>query len=1060
MKLFSTSSLLCSFAAALALAGFGRGLAQAAEYDRRLVNLSTRAQVGVGANVMITGFVIGEGAPKKILVRAVGPGLIPYGVSGVLAAPVITLHDAAGATVATNAAWSAADAGIMNDVGAFPLAPGSSDAALVATLAPGSYTAMVRGASETSGVALLEVYDVSGPAKLINISTRATVSSGSGTLIAGLVIAPGDGTRRLLVRAAGPGLALFGVGDANPNPAFVVLDGQGRQVAANDDWGTVNINGSLVNAFREAGAFAFSDGSRDAALVADFSPGNYTIQVSGAAGGVALVEVYDISGADVVVPPPVVPQQPPVEEEPPPGPVTPPPGPVEPPPGPVTPPPGPVEPPPGPVEPPPGPVEPPPGEEEPPPGEEEPPPGEEEPPPGEEEPPPGEEEPPPAPEGGFFVAAMHPVPGTSGYGTVTVRLADDDKSGLLGLSFSNLSSPETSAHLVLDGNFILGLPRGQLGDFAWTIRAVGTYTAADIIAALRAGRITVRIDTSGHPNGELIGTFVRASGGLYVTPAAPPPVDLETVTPQSAARLLQQATFGPTSQEIEYVTQHGYRAWLDAQMALRPTKHRSALVADFSTHNVGGQGTMENGLYPFPGGVHRQAAWWKIAVNGQDQLRQRVAFALSEIFVVSDQDANLNTWQEPLAEYYDLLARNAFGNYRQLLEEVTLSPVMGVYLSSLRNGRGAVDPNGVAVSAPDENYAREVMQLFSIGLNELNPDGTLRLDANGRPIPTYDQDVIVQTAKVFTGWGFYSSDPNPGFRTSGGTVADDWMRPMMLYPEYHENDEKVIVTGKVLPAGQGGVADLRDLLDTLFNHPNTAPFVSRRLIQRLVTSNPSPGYVYRVAQVFADNGAGVRGDLGAVIRAILLDYEARSPDLTDSPSFGKLKEPILRATAFMRAFGAKSDSGRLNIDAYPAFAQAPLRSITVFNFFLPDYTRPGTLAASGLYAPEFQILTDTTAITGSNFHYFYIYNPKPGNPSPSNQESIYLTLDELIPLARNPAALVAKLNLILAAGSLSTITTDRIVSALAALPSNADDYERVRLALYLAVVSPEGAAQK
>lgn len=945
----------------------------AAEFDQRMVNLSTRGLVGIDASgMMITGFVVGEGAPKKILVRAIGPSLVPFGVSGVLDRPVITLFNAQGTQLTSNAGWADADAATMTSVGAFPLPSGSRDAAIVTTLSPGAYTAQVTTAGSTPGVALIEVYDVSGPARLINLSTRGTVSTNNinATLTAGLVVASGGGNRRVLVRAAGPALVPVGVSNAHPDPALVVLSASGQRVAANDNWGS-DAEATVSAAFTQAGAFGFTAGSKDAALVTDLAPGNYTIQVTGASGtsGVALVEIYDLTPGDSNS----------------------------------------------------------------------------------------------GQTASLYLASLRAASGapeTTGYGTATIRLSADERSAVVGVSFANLSSPEVVAHLVLDGNFILGLPSGQIGDLIWNIAAVGRYSAADIVAALKSGRVTVQIDTAAHPAGELTGTFVRSTGGLFVTPATPPAVNLAQATPQGAARLLLQATFGPTQRDIDYVVQKGYRAWIDEQMTIPASSHRSATVADFSASNLGGQGAPVNGLYPYPGGVHRQAAWWKVVLGGQDLLRQRVAFALSELFVVSDQDANLNPWQEPLAAYYDMLARSAFGNYRQLLEDVTLSPVMGVYLSSLRNTSRMVDANGSEISSPDENYAREIMQLFSIGLFELNPDGTLRLDANGQPIPTYDQDTIVETAKVFTGWAFYSAQANPGFRTSGGTAVEDWIHPMMLYPEFHENSAKTIVGGKVLPAGQGGAKDLKDTLDALFNHPNTGPFVSRRLIQRLVTSNPSPGYVYRVAQVFANNGAGVRGDLAAVIRAILLDYEARSPEMISNPTFGKLKEPILRATHLLRAFGSKSDSGRLNIDAYPMLAQAALRSPTVFNFFMPDFTRPGTLAAAGLYAPEFQIHTDTTAITMANFYRFYLYNPKPAIPSVDNRESIYPTFDEFLPLARSPAALVDKLNLLFAAGTLSKTTTDRLTAALNELPASADDYARVQAAAYLVVVSPEGASQK
>jgi uncharacterized protein (DUF1800 family) len=358
------------------------------------------------------------------------------------------------------------------------------------------------------------------------------------------------------------------------------------------------------------------------------------------------------------------------------------------------------------------------------------------------------------------------------------------------------------------------------------------------------------------------------------------------------------------------------------------------------------------------------------------------------------------------------------------------------------------------------------MQLFTIGLHELNPDGTLRLDPNGQPIPTYTQDTIVQMAKVFTGWAFANSASNATananlFRAGPSNAA--YLDPMMLWPAFHDDTAKTIVGGRVLPPAQGGIKDLKDTLDTLFNHPNTGPFITRQLIQRLVTSNPSPGYVYRVSQVFANNGAGARGDLGAVVRAILTDYEARSNEVASTATFGKLKEPLLRATAMFRAFDAASNSGRINIpnpenSGNTTLAQAAMRAPTVFNFFEPNFVLPGAVAAAGLYAPEYQILTDTTALTQANFYYQYIYaNRADATPG--------LNLTAWLPLARTPQQLVDAVNLLLVGGAVPKAASDRMVAAITAMPagtatSTANDLERVRSAIYLAITSPQGAIQK
>jgi uncharacterized protein (DUF1800 family) len=320
----------------------------------------------------------------------------------------------------------------------------------------------------------------------------------------------------------------------------------------------------------------------------------------------------------------------------------------------------------------------------------------------------------------------------------------------------------------------------------------------------------------------------------------------------------------------------------------------------------------------------------------------------------------------------------------------------------------------------------------------------------------------VQTAKIFTGWSFANPAPNATANSNlfRGTAANEqtYLDPMMLWPAFHDDSQKTIVGGRVLPAAQGGIKDLKDTLDALFEHPSTAPFISRQLIQRLVTSNPSPGYVYRVSKVFANNGAGVRGDLGAVVRAILLDYEARSPAVASTATFGKLKEPLLRATALFRAFDARSNNGRFNIpNAEGNLAQAALRAPTVFNFFEPNFVLPGVTAAAGLYAPEYQIMTDTTAITQPNFYYTYVSTTRSTNATDQTPLPVF---DSFVPLAANPTQLVDNVSLLLTAGGMPSAVSTRIVSTLNALPNGTPALEKVRMAVYLTLTSPTGAIQK
>ncbi len=1073
---------------ALSMASTVIGPSRAAQYDQRLANLSTRAQVGTGANVMITGFVVQEGAPKRVLIRAVGARLAaaPFSLTGVLADPQVQLFNSQGVLVLANDNWTTDDLATMTSVGAFALVSGSRDAALVATLSPGAYTAQVSGVNNTSGVAILEVYDVTGSARLLNLSTRALVGSGNTTFFSGLSVAAGGGARRVLVRAAGPSLEALGVGGALADPSIAILDSAGRQIAngANNDWESGGAT-ALRAAFTQAGAFPFATGSRDSALLIDLPPGNYTIQANGVGGavGAALVEVYDLSpetlatvsvaatvpSTDTVGGSPAVftfsrvglvtnpvtvdytingTATAGVDFDTLPGRVTIPAGATS-----AT----------------------------------------------------VSFVPKANPantnnrtatlaitprlsygvgandragvtifanSGSLYVSNLRTLPNvtaSTAYGTATIQLAADETSAFVNVSFSNLSSPEVVAHLAIDGNYVFNLSQGQVTNALWVFSPVGTYTTAALIAALKAGRVTVSIDTALNPAGELGGAFVRSSGtAVFNPPAAPPALNLSTITPTDASRFLTQATFGATQAEINALTAKGYQAWITEQMALTPSSHRLETMDDFNRNQTNGGTGNRNAVtlaYDRPGGPHRQAAWWKIAVTGQDQLRQRVAFALSQILVASDQNGTIAQWQEGAANYYDILVSGAFGNFRNVLESVSLSPMMGIYLSALRNAKATFDARGAQITQPDENYAREVMQLFTIGLNELNLDGSLRLDPNGQPIPTYTQDTIVQTAKVFTGWGYAGATPdanaNPNlFR---GSPAN-YIAPMMLWPSFHDDTAKTIVGGRVLPAAQGGLKDLKDTLDALFEHPSTAPFISRQLIQRLVTSNPSPGYIYRVAQAFANNGAGVRGDLGAVVRAVLLDYEARSPAVASTATFGKLKEPLLLATTLLRNFNGGSNSGRFNIpNPEGNLAQAALRAPTVFNFFEPNFVLPGTVAEAGLYAPEYQILTDTTALTQPNFYYNFIYTTR--STTDTAQQTIGLTLTSWLPLARTPRQLVDSLNLLLASGTMPRSATDRVFSAISAMPADtgtntANDLERVRSAIYLVLTSPQGVIQK
>lgn len=479
------------------------------------------------------------------------------------------------------------------------------------------------------------------------------------------------------------------------------------------------------------------------------------------------------------------------------------------------------------------------------------------------------------------------------------------------------------------------------------------------------------------------------------------------VTSTDAARFLAQATFGPTDADIARLRTLTYQGWLNEQFAAPPSLQLSYhdWVADVLNEGTGSTTLREAWFLGALGGPDPQ----NNMILHNDQLRQRVAFALSEIFVVSDQNTALNQFPNGLAYYYDILTNNAFGNFRTLLEQVTLSPAMGVYLNMMGNQRANLAQN----RRPDENFAREINQLFSIGLVLLNPDGTPQL-LMGQPIASYDQSVVTAFAHVFTGWNWFDCDAgnfaNCGPNYNTGT---NFQTPMAAFAAYHDNGTDPLndlpvkqlfaypgaVNGGLLVAGGTPQSDLQFALNNIFNHPNAGPFIGKQLIKRLVTSNPTPQYVQRITNVFNDDGspAHVRGNLRAVVQAILLDPEARTGQWARPDTFGKLREPLLRLTHFWRAMGAIHRCGRDYVVGSPpntvtyhfanqpyryagystawgtadtiygsGVGQAPLNAFSVFNFFKPSYIPSGEMSTAGLYGPEFQINTDTLVANSTN----------------------------------------------------------------------------------------------
>ncbi|MEM8670008.1 MAG: DUF1800 family protein [Planctomycetota bacterium] len=598
-----------------------------------------------------------------------------------------------------------------------------------------------------------------------------------------------------------------------------------------------------------------------------------------------------------------------------------------------------------------------------------------------------------------------------------------------------------------------------------------------------------------------------------------------------AAQFLSKATFGPTQQQIDELAtrigQVGYRRacseWIDQQFALPASSHetvaRDMIAADGRQPNQAGIGVS----------LYRYQAWWHIALAREDQLRQKVAWALSQIFVISHTGQNFNSEIAPdigngenaipywlgMSDYYDMLASHADGNYRDLLGDVTFHPCMGVYLSSWRNRKANIS----AGRWPDENYAREIMQLFSIGLYELRQDGRLKVNPDGELIPTYDNDGITELARVFTGFkSFHNTDTRFHGRRNYGD-------PMVMHFQEHDNNynyredpnnpgqpdpsapaNKTIFGQTLNPlpdplTNEAAMSEVNEALDIIADHPNVAPFISRLLIQRLVKSNPSRGYTRRVTRKFRDNGSGVRGDMKEVIKAILLDPEAvrgqrlvrrrdplRVEVVTRGTEHSRLREPIQRVTSWIRAMRptASITDGPTHIDEVTGqpymmltnsiegdIGQMPFRSPSVFNFYLPDYQPPGDLIGyvpsrriprEALFAPEFQVMTALTANRLLNRFFRFARDQRIEYSTRSGRCRIEFNLDEELELAvdnENLPELLRRFDLLLCNGSLSEETKLNIMAAITSeSTSPSENFQRLGALLCAIVISPDCAIEE
>jgi uncharacterized protein (DUF1800 family) len=706
---------------------------------------------------------------------------------------------------------------------------------------------------------------------------------------------------------------------------------------------------------------------------------------------------------------------------------------------------------------------------------------------------------------------------TDANGYLTFILDGHNDSGTLTYTYENLGSQRTDQHIHLwpSGTITHDIKdedlesSGSVSGYEWDLEPGGIFTTKQqMLDALFNGEFYINVHSASFPVGEIYAHMIFDA-------TSEPPDDDELTSEQvdnDIARFLTQATFGATPEQYVELRsmidtdgsnrEQVYELWIDQQMSQPATSmlalddHTYALFPTYNRRNTQGQ------------------SFWPIALFAKDQLRQRMAFALSQILVISRTDSNIGRKPRGMGAYWDLLGANAFGSYRQLLEDVTYSPMMGLYLSHFRNAKA----EGQNTIFPDENFAREIMQLFTFGLVHRRQDGSIILAENNLPIPTYDNAVITAMARVFTGMGLsYTSD------TDGSNVSENnnfsrgvcgsleseqycWTQPMKFFPNYHDFGEKQLFQDDgqplVIPAssttnGDTAMAELGTVLDGLVAHSTTAPFISHQLIQRFVTSNPSPSYIERVASAFGDTG-----DMTAVIKAILLDPEARSPSVAGSTTFGKVKEPLLQLSAVMRLFDAKShvalgagdeDQSIVGTDYQYAnhfedhativkigsvigiFGQQVLTAPSVFNFYPPDFSPTGALASQGLVAPELRLVNETQVYSVFNGYSLLLgegvsYQPLPFTPK---QVRVSLSADRLEQIwdmqhgtdLDKATAVVDFVDYYLNAGKLTQTdnqgTRQELISAVQLAPCESEGIcERYNLAIYGAAVVPEFQVQQ
>jgi uncharacterized protein (DUF1800 family) len=627
-------------------------------------------------------------------------------------------------------------------------------------------------------------------------------------------------------------------------------------------------------------------------------------------------------------------------------------------------------------------------------------------------------------------------------GAEPAQISVSPSAAIFGSQGLNTTSPAQMLTLTNTGgataNLQLSLGGNNPGDFKWFGTCTNNMNLASgsscslslTFTPLAAGARTAAISVQAGASDAV--QIVAVSGGGTPSTAA------DTV------RFLNQATFGPTAPMLSYVQNVGIAAFLEEQFAAPITGYPNfpyypQTAPQTCTYNsmapTSAASLCSRDNYSL---FQVQLHMFQNALTAPDQLRQRVAWALSQIMVTSGLE---NQMAYAMGDYQQILLNNAFGNFRDILYQVTLSPEMGNYLNMVNNDKA----NPKLGTSPNENYARELMQLFSLGLSQLNIDGTPVLDSSGQPVPTYSQATVTAFAAIYTGWSYA---PLPGVAQGKSSDPVYWGAPMVAFEANHDETSKTLLNGYVTAAGQTAETDLNTAIDNIFNHPNVGPFIGGLLIQALITSNPSPGYVSRVATAFNNNGQGVRGDMKAVLRAILLDTEARG-DVSTNPSFGHLREPVLFMTGVLRALDGASDGEYLSSQAN-TMEQEVFFSPSVFNYYPPNYNIPGTT----LLGPEFGIQNAATTFARANFVNTLVFGTgSAADPTVVGSIGTSVDMSSLIAIG-DPVQMIGQINTLMFAGNMSAGLQNAILTAVLAYPAT-DLLDRARTAVYLAVTSPQ-----